>query len=166
MIANNDNKRLRKIICPDSVQTFSLKNWFMYFFFSLGIGAFCFIILRWNVLMFSFETTKTRIFRFMFIIGINDFFVKEHWDPDYIIFSEDKFSFISKLGISLSCTRLLWYNTEASVILIYHMLIYSEKKSVTKFMFRDILCLHANSLFGYLTGPLRLSCNRFYKDWK
>lgn len=32
----------------------------------------------------------------MFIIGINDFFVKEHWDLDYIIFSEDKSPFIAK----------------------------------------------------------------------
>lgn len=32
----------------------------------------------------------------MFLIGINDFFVKEHCDLDYIIFSEDKTLFIAK----------------------------------------------------------------------
>lgn len=98
--------------------------------------------------MFSFETTKTRIFQFMFIIGINDFFVKEHWDPDYIIFSEDKSSFIAK-----SVRNLL--ELHVSAVIQHWSLCYSDlpyaylfwKKSVTKFMFRDIFCLHANSLF-------------------
>lgn len=98
--------------------------------------------------MFSFETTKTRIFQLMFIIGINDFFVKEHWDPDYIIFSEDKSSFIAK-----SVRNLL--ELHVSAVIQHWSLCYSDlpyaylfwKKSVTKFMFRDIFCLHANSLF-------------------
>lgn len=32
----------------------------------------------------------------MFLIGINDFFLKEHWDLDYFIFFEAKSSFITK----------------------------------------------------------------------
>lgn len=32
----------------------------------------------------------------MFLIGINDSFLKEHWDLDYFIFFEAKSSFIAK----------------------------------------------------------------------
>lgn len=46
--------------------------------------------------MFSFETKKTYTFWLMFLIGINDFFLREHWDVDCCIFSEDKYSFIAK----------------------------------------------------------------------
>lgn len=37
----------------------------------------------------------------MFLIGINDFFLKEHWDLDCFIFSEDNSSFIAKYNRNL-----------------------------------------------------------------